>query len=215
MGTSASKEKASTLLLGKSSTSASDKEVPALPYPRASLLGLPPELRYMIYDIVKDFDISHQLNNVWGQWQATYPLPRLPLRDLARSCKLLAQDIRDHRHCLPANERYATIYTRLCSGGSYDAWLSRASCPARELEVLNLVCNIPVSSGHSRAHSESVLYMINMHPLVFPVFHRLRCPVAVCVHVFCQVWVDRSDPPSEEEYNRAVEDISKVIDDLD
>lgn len=123
-------------VLGKSSTSASNKEVPAPPYHRASLLGLPTELRLMIYDIIKDSNIHHYLPHDFRH--LPQPPPRLPLRDLARSCKL-AREIRDHRQSLPANERHATISILVRSDNhNHDFYLSHAACPAKDLTILKL-----------------------------------------------------------------------------
>lgn len=62
------------------------KDVKTVTYSsRANLLVLPIELRFMIYDIVKDLQIHQPLRLQSHRPQLP---PRLPLRDLARSCKL-------------------------------------------------------------------------------------------------------------------------------
>lgn len=182
-----------------------------MPYPRASLLGLPTELRFMIYDIVKDSDISHQIPIEWGR--PPHPSPRLPLGGLARSCKFLAHDVLDHRSSLSANEGHAaTITIRVGPDGNHDAWLSHESCPARDLKVLNIVCDIPISSRRHYGSCAATAYrVINLNLMVFPAFYQLLRPAELEVQVFCQVWVDRSDLPSEEQYLREVEDIREKL----
>jgi hypothetical protein len=43
--------------------------------PRANFLGLPPEIRFQIYDIVKDFNIAYrlELNNPWHLLKSRLP----------------------------------------------------------------------------------------------------------------------------------------------
>jgi hypothetical protein len=106
--------------------------------PRASLLGLPVEIRLGIYDIIKDFDVGYLVNPMPSKTNS----PRLPLRDLAISCRLLAQEILAHRNALPDSERYATIDLT-----NYTMTLSHAPCRATDLNTLKLVYDFSVIDG--------------------------------------------------------------------
>jgi hypothetical protein len=106
--------------------------------PRASLLGLPVEIRLGIYDIIKDFDVGYLVNPMPFKTNS----PRLPLRDLAISFRLLAQEIRAHRNALPDSERYATIDLT-----NYTMTLSHAPCRATDLNTLKLVYDFSVIDG--------------------------------------------------------------------
>jgi hypothetical protein len=114
--------------------------------PRASLLGLPTELRLMIYDIIKDSEIHHHLPS-WRRYRSlSSPIPRLPLCDLARSCKLLAQEIRDHSQSLPATERYVTIHIQVdADEHKHDYSLAHVIRPAKDLTALRIVFSTSVS----------------------------------------------------------------------
>jgi hypothetical protein len=77
--------------------------------PGASFLSLPTELRFQIYDIVKDFDLSHYID-IGADKPWRYPVLRLPLRDLARTCKLVAEEVRyHHRLSIQNKERYTKV----------------------------------------------------------------------------------------------------------
>ncbi|KAM0701834.1 hypothetical protein Q7P35_010743 [Cladosporium inversicolor] len=223
MGKSASKEEApapplatastgttSTKLSGKHTkmgSSASKNDIPDLAHPQASFLGLPVELRFMIYDTVKDSDLQCHLSMQRSRYLPDSP-PRLPLQNLARSCQLLAREIRDHRHSLPASDRYATISIQVNRQG-HDVWLSHASCPAKDLAVFNLVYDISISSHRSGTQPEMVFDEMELHLVRFPAFYRL--PAATLVHAFCQVRLDRSDPSTEEQYYMHVEEIRQGL----
>ena len=170
---------------------ASNNEIPALFHPQASLLSLATELRLMIYDIAKDCDIQCNLDRVLQPHP--YHPPRLPLRDLARSCKLLAREIRDHRHSLPASERYATFSIRI-HRQDYDFRLTHASCPAKDLKVLNIFYDIFIPNSKEGLNISDAFKAAQWILIQFPSYYRL--PAAEDVRVFCQVRMDRREPPS-------------------
>lgn len=161
----------------------------------------------MIYDIIKDSDLQCHLALQRSRYLPDSP-PRLPLQNLARSCKLLAREIRDHRHSLPVSDRYATISIQVNHQG-HDVWLSYASCPAKDLAVFNLVYDISISSRPLETCAEMPFDEMELHLVRFPAFYRL--PAATLVHAFCQVRVDRSDPPTEEQYYMNVEAIRQEL----
>jgi hypothetical protein len=95
------------------------------------------ELRYAIYDIVKDFDLKCEIKGrspAGALEERNAVTPCLPFKNLAMSCSVLAQEIRAHQVSLPAGERFAT----LCIDG-YDMTLSYAPCRSTELRSVRLV----------------------------------------------------------------------------
>lgn len=157
----------------------------------------------MIYDMVKDSEISQHLPNRCQERSVSSSGPRLPLRDLARSCKLLAQEIRDHSNSLPANERYATIRIQVeADENKHDYSLAHVICPAKDPTALRLVYNVCVSHYYWADD--------------FPQFHDLAwrlldsdviddLPHALEVQVFCHIRQDESAPPFEDSYNGEVD----------
>lgn len=127
------------------------------------------------------------------------PEPRLPLRDLARSCKLLAQEIRDHSQSLSATERYATIHIKVdADENKHDYSLAHVICPAKDLTALRIVYNISISS----------LYWADNFPQFHDLVWRLLdpdilydLPTALDVQVFCHMRPDTREPPLESLYN--------------
>lgn len=152
----------------------------------------------MIYDVVKDCDLHYQLGDAPDSDQPPTCRPRLPLRDLARCCELLAREIRDHRHSLSDNERYATILANVPDYFDASFHLSRAPCPARDLTALKLVYN---ASFYKHYTCENHL------PVWEDLKHLLRepfliddLPKTLDVQVFCHVKQDQQNPPDEEKY---------------
>lgn len=184
--------------------------------PRASFLGLPTELRFMIYDVVKDTLIHQPL--LLETCFESVPPPRLPgprnlhlpLRDLARSCKLFAQEIRDHRKALPASERCATLLIQ-ADEDNCDFMLTHAPCPAKDLKILKLVYNFSICFGPL----QDVVPMFNDFSWTVR-GHRLnRClPAALEVQVYFHVKQWRvEDLLDEGTYNEAAEWIRDFMDD--
>jgi hypothetical protein len=131
------------------------------------------------------------------------------LRDLARSCKLLAQEIRDHRQSLPASERHATIRMLVRSHDrDHDYYLSHASCPARDLTVLRLESTVLIADCYSTEH--------------FPEFHGFKwrlldpsildgLPDALDLQVFLHFKPDESSPPDIEKYAVGVANTCRLV----
>jgi hypothetical protein len=157
----------------------------------------------MIYDIVKDCEIRHHLPSRCQERSLSRPGPRLPLRDLARSCKLLAQEIRDHSQSLPATERYATIHIKVeADENKHDYSLAHVICPAKDLTALRIVYNVSVS----------YLYWADDFPQFHDLAWRLRdpdvlydLPTALDVQVFSHMRPDTRELPYEGMYNSEVD----------
>lgn len=127
----------------------------------ATLLGLPPELRFMIYDMVADFDICHPAfdHEMYPskvlRWDAfLLPQPRrstpirLPIARLAMTCKLLATEVRRHSHSLLASQRFAVVrVTSSLEAKSPDLLhFHRAPCPIDDLAAVKVVVDLKVGN---------------------------------------------------------------------
>jgi len=180
---------------------------PPSPPPRASLLGLPPELRLMVYDIVKDFDLQHHLTIRSERLLSPHLPPRLPLRDLAKSCKLIAQEIRHHRHCLPTSERYAVILSQISREG-FELRLTRAPCPAKEVTTLRFMYDFAVSTRPVGDLSPGIITVPVFDPFGNNTIHIPSItdglPATLTVQVFCHMRLDSSHPPSKVLYEGLV-----------
>lgn len=161
----------------------------------------------MIYDIIKDSNIHHYLPHDFRH--LPQPPPRLPLRDLARSCKLLAREIRDHRQSLPANERHATISILVRSDNhNHDFYLSHAACPAKDLTILKLRYTVLLSDYYWA--DDFPTFQQFTHWLLEPSIPD-GLPDALDVQVFLHFRQDESSPPDEEEYIREAENTCRSV----
>lgn len=163
----------------------------------------------MIYDIIKDSDIHHYLPHKYESRHSPQPSPRLPLRDLARSCKLLAREIRDHRQSLPAKDRHATISILVRSGNhDHDYYLSHAACPAKDLSILKLDYTVLLAD----------YYWTDF----FPEFREFKwrllepsipdgLPDALDLQVSLHFRQDENSPPEEENYIKEAENTCELI----
>jgi hypothetical protein len=120
------------------------------------------------------------------------------LRDLARSCKLFAQEIRDHRQSLPASERHATIRMLVRSHDrDHDYYLSHASCPAKDLTVLRLEYTVLIADCYSTHHFPQFCGF-KWRLLDLSVLDGL--PDALDLQVFLHFKPDESSPPDGDKY---------------
>lgn len=108
--------------------------------PKASLLGLPRELRLQIYEIVLEFPLKYDTRDFWRQRSgfSTTSNLSLPLANLAMSCSSIAYETRALICSLPANDRFATA---AISVDHYDVgpmYLQRAPCPVIDLKVIEV-----------------------------------------------------------------------------
>lgn len=84
-----------------------------------SLLDLPRELRLQIYDIVlrgvradlDDVNVEKVQWIAYGSPEQELPSVHLPIMNLARSCRFVNNEVRDHVDSQPARDRFATIST--------------------------------------------------------------------------------------------------------
>jgi hypothetical protein len=192
--------------------SASKEEASAPPHPRASLLGLPTELRLMIYHFAKESEVQHHLRRKWTKDYWPPPLSRLPLRGLARSCKLPAQEIRNHRQSLLPGERHAIIRILVRSDrfedDDHNFYLSHASCPAKDLTILRLEYTVLVSAHYWTHHFPQFqdFGWILLEPSISN-----GLPDVLDVQVFLHFRQDESCPPDEDIYAEEVEDTCRLV----
>lgn len=157
----------------------------------------------MIYDLVKDSEIQHRLPRAYGPRHPAQSPIRLPLRDLARSCKLLAQEIRDHRQSLPPHERHATIRILVRSDDhDHDYYLSHASCPAQDITILKLEYTVSLAAYYWTDHFPEFLDFT--WRLLEPSIQD-GLPDALDLRVFLHFKQDENCPPDERTYLEEVE----------
>lgn len=118
---------------------------------RATLLGLPPELRLQIYDRVLLLDIdfcierasplatTHLSQSLSERWDGACDLP---INILAQTCRLIANEIRSHAASLPPSKREACIELRPRALMLYSIHLHRLPCRIRQLQGLELETRI-------------------------------------------------------------------------
>jgi hypothetical protein len=168
--------------------------------PGATFLSLPTELRFQIYDIVKDFNLAQVLE--LDDLERQSPL-KLPLQNLARSCSTIAPEIRHHRLSLPRSERYATVVAR----GDYgNTILTRAPYPVADLITLNIVfeASFAATPNDSRWRGTQPL----LEDLFFGLFETI-----MDVQVFVRAKKDARKPPNDRQYEASVRWYRRLIDD--
>lgn len=108
--------------------------------PKASLLGLPCELRFQICEIVLQFDVNNDAETKKCPNHST-PLKiklKLPIRSLAMSCRSVADEVRAVTRSLHSSERFS-IVTMAMSDWDYGAfYVRRAPCPIMDLKALKI-----------------------------------------------------------------------------
>ena len=124
--------------------------------PRASLLGIPPELRLQIYDSLFDEDVDYNVIKRWtGSFQegsfSTSPMRNpearlmLPWLSAMLSCRTIAHEMqslmRDHKE---GDSKYTTyvMAAELGNGGDdvRDVTWRRLPCAPSDAEVLIIEC---------------------------------------------------------------------------
>jgi hypothetical protein len=118
---------------------------PLLP-PRPSFLGIPCELRLLIYDKVICLDIDFCIErasptstsgnqSLGARWDGAC---ELPINKLALVCRSVAREIRSHARLLPSIKRVACIQLRARALFLYGIFLRRLPCRIRQVSGLDL-----------------------------------------------------------------------------
>jgi len=118
---------------------------PSLPL-RPSFLGIPCELRLLIYDKVICLDIDFCIErasptstsgnqSLGARWDGAC---ELPINKLALVCRSVAKEIRSHTRLLPSSKRVACIELRARALFLYGIFLRRLPCRIRQVSGLNL-----------------------------------------------------------------------------
>lgn len=129
----------------------------------------------------------------------------------ARSCKLLAQEIRDHRHSLPASERSATIRILVRSNDhNQDYALTHAVCPAKDLTILRLDYTVLLSDFYcTELFPQFQCFTWGSLEPVMP-----DClPNALDLQIFLRFKQDESNPPDEKTYLERVKLTCQMVQD--
>lgn len=131
---------------------------------RPCFLGLPPELRLIIYELALDHNIGQIIESLGFSVRkicsckprtSSKPVEnlQLSLAGLALTCRLVASEVRDMRSRLRPEERFASIVMRSTiephSWTRFHAYLGRASCCIADLTALKLTLDLDVSKVHT------------------------------------------------------------------
>jgi hypothetical protein len=175
----------------------------------ASLLGLPTELRFQIFDIIINTDLDHKIVRGRSRLSPEDKALRPPLANLARTSKLLATEIRRHRATLPTNNRYATISLRTSTPldeldlSKAEMRLTRIPYPTAYLCVLNLEYNFTITERFSTGDVPSFFL-----PLSFTLAHFIEGPLDL--HVYCCAKRDKSSI-DEQVYEEKVQELREAL----
>lgn len=155
--------------------------------PKTSLLGLPPELRLQIYDILIASETSHRISGRWERNADEHLRFLLPTAHLAMTCSHIANKISLHVGSLPVGERFAVLTVRDIPAElgkeSGHAYISRAPCRLVDLTVLEIEVNLMVNQRRASqfwpqfAHDAyRFILMPDNHDFLFLLFVRLMQP---------------------------------------
>lgn len=125
------------------------------PPPRASLLGIPRELRFGIYDIVTTHHVDHDLEHLEDPPRAPHGF-RTPITNLALTCRSIASEIRSHARTLQPSQSTAVIGLRMGLANVYDITLITFPCRVRLLK--GLLIELAVISGPHDIHLDSPIH---------------------------------------------------------
>lgn len=137
---------------------------------RASLLGLPPELRLKIYDILIESDIFQPVFEPKSAptGQSLIKPVRLPVASLAMSCSLISSEIHGHMHALPSSERFAVV--KAYTEGWFttaDFFFRRAPCSIFDLTTLKVSLEIKPAIHLPRSHSAGFVNVKDAASLIY------------------------------------------------
>lgn len=113
-------------------------------------LGLPSELRLRIYGIILSADLD-AVDFEKFQWFAygtsklELPSVRLPITNLAQSCRLVANEVRDHIGSQPAKDRFATMSMQASLKSVEPSIMRQITCKAVYLVGLRVAMNLTIS----------------------------------------------------------------------
>lgn len=114
--------------------------------PKASLLGLPPELRLQMYDILIASETRHRISGRWERNVDEHLQFLLPTAHLALTCSHIANELSLHGGSLPVIERFAVLTVHdIMDKESKHSYISRAPCRLVDLTVLKIEVNLMVN----------------------------------------------------------------------
>ena len=122
------------------------------PPPKASFLGIPCELRLLIYDKVICLDFEFCIERASPTSTSGYKTLgerrdvacELPINKLALVCRSIAKEIRSRPRSLPSNQRVACIELRARALFLYGIWLRRLPCRAEQITVLDVEVQLSI-----------------------------------------------------------------------
>jgi hypothetical protein len=114
--------------------------------PTASFLGIPRELRLLIYDQVIHLDIDFCMERASPTSTSGYKTLgerrdvacELPINKLALTCHSIAEELRSHARQLPSSQKVACIELRPRALFLYGIYLRRIPCLPKQISTLDL-----------------------------------------------------------------------------
>ena len=200
------------------------------PPPKASFLGIPCELRLLIYDKVIHLDFDFCIERASPTSTSGYKTLgerrdvacELPINKLALVCRSVAKEIRSRPRTLPSSQRVACIELRARALFLYGIWLRRLSCrvervTALDVEVQLSIPKVPLtltSMQHQYQHQwvknkvadlgASMLHLLHPEEGILKDATEIRD-----VRVHLAITTPNASRLSEETYERFKRDIQK------
>lgn len=122
------------------------------PPPKASFLGIPCELRLLIYDKVICLDFELCIERASPTSTSGYKTLgerrdvacELPINKLALVCRSIAKEIRSRPRSLPSNQRVACIELRARALFLYGIWLRRLPCRVEQITAVDVEVQLSI-----------------------------------------------------------------------
>lgn len=138
-----------------------EPQLPPSPPPKATLLGLPLELRRQIYDVLLEQNANCYVSSLSPEGEAPeapaisaflhQPPLNMPLASLATACSSLADEVRSHILALPADKRVAAMELTGDQIGLKQCFFHRMPCRVVDLTSLQVHFNIVIGGdGHTK-----------------------------------------------------------------
>lgn len=204
-----------------------DMTTPPSP-PKASFLGIPCELRLLIYDKVVHLDFELCIERASPTSTSGYKTLgerrdvacELPLNKLALVCRSVAKEIRSRPRILPPSQRVACIELRARALFLYGIWLRRLPCRVEKITTLDVEVQLSIPKApltlnflqHQRQWVKNKVADLgaSMLHLLHPEEGILKDAIGIKdVRVHLAITTPNASTLSEETFNRFKRDIQK------
>ena len=196
--------------------------------PKASFLGIPCELRLLIYDKVIYLDFEFCIERASPTPTSGYKTLgerhdvacELPINKLALVCRSFAKEIRSRPRNLPPSQRVACIELRARALFLYSIWLRRLPCRVEQITALDVevqlsIPKVPLTLTFLQHQHQWVKNKVgdlgaSMLHLLHPEEGILKDAIGIRdVRVHLDITTPNASRLSEETLNRFKQDIQK------